>query len=99
MTRIIKMISKLVFFSAFFLTPVIIFYKLDEIEAKITRPIVYQVDNSGGVMVGRITDKETVDGRRYVTAGAYGRFLVTEQQYNSIEIGDDMPEFLKGRGN
>lgn len=99
MTRIIKMIFNWAILYIIILGPVIILYKLDKIEAKITRPVVYQVDNSGGVMVGRISDKETVDGRYYVTAGAYGKFLVTEQQYNSVNIGDDMPEFLKGRGN
>ncbi|MDG4508900.1 DUF1372 family protein, partial [Streptococcus suis] len=54
-------------------------------------------DNAGGVMVGQITDKEIIEGRYTVTAHAYGKFLVTKEQYEEIEIGQEMPEFLKGR--
>ena len=31
--------------------------------------IIYQVDNAGGLMIGRITDKEIIEGRYTVTAG------------------------------
>ena len=61
--------------------------------------IIHQVDNAGGMMAGKITDKEIINGRYTVTAGAYGEFLVTEEQYQEIEVGDDIPEYLKGRGN
>lgn len=59
--------------------------------------IVYQVDNAGGVMVGRITDKEIIEGRYTVTAHAYGKFLVTKEQYEAIKVGDPIPDYLKGR--
>ena len=59
--------------------------------------IIYQVDNAGGVMVGRITDKEIIEGRYTVTAGAYGKFLVTKEQYEAVKVGDPIPEFLKGQ--
>lgn len=68
-------------------------------QLKENRAIIYQVDNAGAAMFGKITDKETVDGRYTVTAGAYGKFLVTEEQYNEITVGDDIPDYLKGRGN
>ena len=61
--------------------------------------IVYQVDNAGSEMVGQITDKEIIEGRYTVTAGAYGKFLVTKEQYEAIKVGDPIPEFLKGRGS
>ena len=61
--------------------------------------IIHQVDNAGGMMAGKITDKEIIDGRYTVTAGAYGKFLVTEEQYNDISVGDEIPNYLKGRGN
>ncbi|MTU33722.1 DUF1372 family protein, partial [Parasutterella excrementihominis] len=48
-------------------------------------------------MVGEITDKEIIEGRYTVTAGAYGKFLVTKEQYESLKVGDPIPEFLKGR--
>ncbi len=59
--------------------------------------IVYQVDNAGGVMVGQITDKEIIEGRYTVTAHAYGKFLVTKEQYEAIKVGDPIPDYLKGR--
>ena len=61
--------------------------------------IVYHVDNAGGVMVGQITDKEIIEGRYTVTAHAYGKFLVTKEQYEAIKVGDEIPEYLKKRGS
>ncbi|APZ82127.1 TPA: DUF1372 family protein [Streptococcus agalactiae] len=63
------------------------------------RVIIYVADNAGAEMFGKITDKEIIEGRHTVTAGAYGKFLVTEEQYNEITVGDDIPDYLKGRGN
>ena len=61
--------------------------------------IIYQVDNAGSEMVGQITDKEIIEGRYTVTAGAYGKFLVTKEQYEAVKVGDPIPDFLKGRGS
>ena len=61
--------------------------------------IIYTVDNAGGVMVGQITDKEIIEGRYTVTAEAYGKFLVTKEQYEAIKVGDPIPEYLKKRGS
>ena len=61
--------------------------------------IIYQVDNAGSEMVGQITDKEIIEGRYTVTAGAYGKFLVTKEQYEAIKVGDEIPEYLKKRGS
>ncbi|WP_368854825.1 DUF1372 family protein [Parabacteroides merdae] len=66
-------------------------------KSEMQRPIIHVVDNAGGVMVGEITDKEIIEGRYTVTAGAYGKFLVTKEQYESLKVGDPIPEFLKGR--
>ena len=60
---------------------------------------IHVVDNAGGVMVGQITDKEIIEGRYTVTAGAYGKFLVTKEQYEAIKVGDEIPEYLKKRGS
>ncbi|HEM3705192.1 TPA: DUF1372 family protein [Streptococcus suis] len=59
--------------------------------------IIHKVDNAGGVMVGQVTDKEIIEGRYTVTAEAYGKFLVTKEQYESLKVGDPIPEYLKGR--
>lgn len=68
-------------------------------ELKNRKPvIIYQVDNAGGEFIGTVTEKAIVDGHYTVTIGAYGKFLVTKEQYESINIGDDAPGYLKKRG-
>ena len=42
-----------------------------------------------------ITQKGQNNGRYYVVVRNYGRYLVNEEQYKGLKIGDDMPEFLK----
>ncbi|HFI0428340.1 TPA: DUF1372 family protein [Streptococcus suis] len=61
--------------------------------------IIYQVDNAGTEMFGKVTDKDVVDGHYYIEIKPYGKFLVTREQYHEINVGDDMPEWLKGRGS
>lgn len=65
-------------------------------ELKKRKPvIIYQVDNFGGELIGTVTEKAIVDGHYTVTIGAYGKFLVTKEQYESINVGDDAPGYLK----
>ncbi|HEM5896488.1 TPA: DUF1372 family protein [Streptococcus suis] len=59
--------------------------------------IIYQVDNAGAEMTGKVTAKDVVDGHYYVEVQPYGKFLVTKEQYEEIEIGQEIPEYLKGR--
>lgn len=73
-------------------------HEVDELKAKVPI-IIYQVDNAGTEMFGKVTDKGIIDGHYYVEVGPYGKFLVTREQYDSVNVGDDMPEYLKGRGN
>lgn len=61
--------------------------------------IVYQVDSSGGQLTGRVLAKEIIDGKYIVTISAYGKFLVTKEQYEAIKVGDPIPDYLKKRGN
>ncbi|MEY8435084.1 DUF1372 family protein [Streptococcus hyointestinalis] len=61
--------------------------------------IIHKVDNAGGSIVGKVTDKEIIEGRYTITIGAYGRFLVTKEQFDSIHVGDEIPEYLKKKGN
>lgn len=82
----------------FFLASCLVSFYAGAIMSKPKQPIIiYQVDNAGAEMHGYITDKEIIDGRYTVTAGAYGKFLVSADQYNQLEIGDEIPDFLKGR--
>lgn len=70
-------------------------------QLKTQRPkiVLHVVDNAGGELVGKITDKEIIEGRYTLTVGAYGKFLVTKEQYDSVAVGDDVPEYLKKRGS
>lgn len=68
-----------------------------QLKAQQTKIIIHKVDNAGGSIVGKVTDKEIIEGRYTVTVGAYGKFLVTKEQYESVAVGDDVPEYLKAR--
>lgn len=57
--------------------------------------IIYKVDNAGAEIDGKIVDKEIIEGRHTVTVASYGKFLVSKSQYESLKVGDDMPEYLK----
>lgn len=59
--------------------------------------IVYKADNAT-VMHGKITGKQMIEELYTLDCGAYGKFLVTKEQYNSVNVGDDIPSYLKGRG-
>ena len=78
-------------------------YRIDALERQVAElkakpAIVYQVDNAGGVMIGKVTSKAIVDGKYTLDCGVYGKFLVTKEQYEAIKVGDPIPEYLKGRG-
>jgi len=84
----------------FFIASCVVSFYAGAILSKPKQPIIiYQVDNAGAEMNGYITNKEIIDRHYTVTAGAYGKFLVTEEQYNQLGIGDEIPDFLKKRGN
>lgn len=74
-----------------------------EIERLKNQPkmIVYEVKGAGGIIdrTGTITAKNVLEGRYTVTINGYGNFLVTKEQYDSLRIGDQMPEYLKGLGS
>ncbi|HFR3976702.1 TPA: DUF1372 family protein [Streptococcus suis] len=61
--------------------------------------IIYQVDNAGTEMFGKVTSKDVIDSHYYVEVKPYGKFLVTREQYDSVSVGDEMPDWLKGRGS
>lgn len=72
--------------------------KIKRLEAR--RPeIIYKVDNAGSGLAGIVTGKE-FDGKRYtITVSGYGKFLVNKEQYESLKVGDGIPDYLKKRGN
>lgn len=71
--------------------------RVEQLEARKLITI-HRADNAGAEMPGRITDKEIIEGHYTVTAGAYGKFLVTKELYEAIKVGDPIPDYLRGVG-
>lgn len=95
-------IFSIVVLIAILLAAIIRINKLNErVEQLESRKLItiHRVDNAGAEMHGRITGKEVIDGRYTVTAGPYGKFLVTKEQYESLNVGDEIPDYLRGGGN
>lgn len=59
---------------------------------------IHKVDNVGAEMHGKVSGKEKINDLYTIDCGAYGKFLVSREQYNSVNVGDDIPSYLKGRG-
>ena len=75
-------------------------YRIDALERQVAElkakpAIIYQVDNAGGAMIGKVTGKAIVDGKYTFDCGVYGKFLVTKELYESVNVGDEIPEELK----
>lgn len=60
--------------------------------------VVHKADNAT-VLHGKITGKEMVGKLYTLDCGAYGKFLVSKKQYDAVNIGDDIPSYLRGRGS
>lgn len=71
--------------------------RIEQLEARKLITI-HRADNAGAEMHGRITGKEVINGSYTVTAGPYGKFLVTKEQYEAIKVGDPIPDYLRGVG-
>jgi len=71
--------------------------RVEQLEARKLITI-HRADNAGAEMHGTITGKEIIEGRYTVTAGPYGKFLVTKEQYDSLSVGDEIPDYLRGAG-
>ena len=83
----------------FFIASCVVSFYAGAVLSKPKQPIIiYQVDNAGAEMHGYIMDKEIIDGRYTVTAGGYGKFLLTKDQYESLNLGDEIPSYLRGTG-
>ena len=68
----------------------------------VNRPIemvlIHKADNAVELH-GKVTGKSMVGKLYTLDCGAYGKFLVSKEQYDSVNVGDDIPSYLKGRGN
>ncbi|MCP9069048.1 MULTISPECIES: DUF1372 family protein [Streptococcus] len=55
------------------------------------RPIViYKADNQGAEIKGRVVYKEQIGDLYTVTVQNYGIFVVTQTNYESLKIGDEV---------
>lgn len=55
------------------------------------RPIViYKTDNQGAEIKGRVVHKEQIGALYTVTVQNYGIFVVTQTNYESLKIGDEV---------
>jgi hypothetical protein len=81
-----------------FLTALLLISNVTTIIRVTNRPVeaivVHKVDNST-VMHGKITGKEMVGKLYTLDCGAYGKFLVRKEQYDSVQVGDDIPSYLR----
>lgn len=53
----------------------------------------------GDELLAMGTGKSMVGKLYTIDCGAYGKFLVSKEQYDSVQVGDDIPSYLKGRGS
>ena len=62
---------------------------IKELEEK--RPmIVYKADNQGAEIKGRVLQKEKIGDMYTITVQNYGIFVVTQTNYESLKIGDEV---------
>ena len=55
------------------------------------RPIVvYKADNKGAEIKGRVLQKEKIGDMYTITVQNYGIFVVTQTNYESLKIGDEV---------
>lgn len=67
----------------------------------VNRPIetvvIHKADNAVELH-GKVTGKSMIGKLYTIDCGAYGKFLVSKEQYDAVNVGDDIPSYLKGRG-
>ena len=96
MTTLSKRDNQLRFLTALLLISIVI--NVTTIIRVVNRPIetvvIHKVDNAT-VLHGKITGKQMIGKLYTIDCGAYGKFLVTKEQYDSVSVGDDIPSYLR----
>ena len=52
--------------------------------------IIYKADNKGAEIKGVVVNKEKIDDMYTITIRNYGVFVVSQEKYNSLKIGDEV---------
>lgn len=60
--------------------------------------VIHKADNAVELH-GKVTGKSMVGKLHTIDCGAYGKFLVSKEQYDAVNVGDDIPSYLRGRGS
>lgn len=72
------------------------------VQRVVNRPIetvvIHKADNAVELH-GKVTGKSMVGKLYTIDCGAYGKFLVSKEQYDQVNVGDDIPSYLRGRGS
>lgn len=72
------------------------------VQRVVNRPIetvvIHKADNAVELH-GKVTGKSMVGKLYTIDCGAYGKFLVSKEQYDAVNVGDDIPSYLRGRGS
>lgn len=63
--------------------------RIAELEEK--KPmVIYKADNAGAEIKGRVVHKEKIGDMHTITVQNYGVFVVTQTNYESLKIGDEV---------
>ncbi len=96
MTTLSKRDNQLRFLTALLLISIVI--NVTTIIRVTNRPVeaivVHKVDNAT-VLHGKITGKQMIGKLYTIDCGAYGKFLVTKEQYDNVQVGDDIQSYLR----
>lgn len=68
------------------------------VDRPIETVVIHKADNAVELH-GKVTGKSMVGKLYTLDCGAYGKFLVSKEQYDSGNVGDDIPSYLKERGS
>jgi len=52
--------------------------------------VIYRADNQGAEIKGRVLQKEKIGDMYTITVQNYGIFVVTQTNYESLRIGDEV---------
>lgn len=91
-------ISSAILFISLAVNMLSVYYVLT-VPRRVETVTVHKVDNVGAEMQGKVTGKEKINDLYTLDCGAYGKFLVSKEQYDSVNVGDDIPSYLRGRGS
>ena len=52
--------------------------------------VIYKADNQGAEIFGKVVEKGRYGKLYTITIRDYGIFVVTEEQYNKVKVGDEV---------